>query len=134
VLKGQGTRSAEQARERITLGPETLILNHGPYTLNELQQLIDHVRLGQESGFSRSQLHAMRAALQQGRQASALTFLYQQARASDEAAAFLDAFAETWSDEAKETPPWREARILRGGAVEYRTPWADLVDVWDFVE
>jgi len=134
VLKGQGTRSAEQARERTTLGPETLILNHGPYTLDDLQQLIDHVRLGKQSGFSRSQLHALRASLQQGRQASALTFLYQQARAGDKAAAFLGTFAETWSDEAHETPPWREARILRGGAREYRTPWADLVDVWDFVE
>ncbi len=134
VLKGQGTRSAEQARERIEMGPETLILNHGPYTLEELDRLLKQVRRGKEAGFPRSQLHALRAALRQGRQASALAFLYQQARARDAVRNFLDDFAQRWSDQAKETPPWRESRVLRGGAKEYRTPWADLVDVWDFVK
>lgn len=135
VLKGQGTRSAEQARERIEMGPETLILNHGPYTLEELGRLLNQVSQGKKAGFPPSQLYALRAALRQGRQASALAFLYQQGKRApdDEVHIFLNEFA-AWSDQPKETPPWRESRVLRGGAKEYRTPWADLVDIWDFVE
>lgn len=134
VLKGQGTRSAEQAREQVTIGPEMLLLNHGPYTLEELGRLLRQVRQGKRANFPLSQLHALRAALRQGRQASALAFLYQQARArDDEVRYFLDDFAAQWSDQANETPPWREVRTLRGGAREYHTPLADLVDVWDFV-
>ena len=134
VLKGQGTRSAEQARERVILGSETLILNHGPYTLEELDRLLGQVRQGKRVGFPLSQLHALRAALRQGRQASALAFLYQQERArSDEARDFLNDFANQWSVQTRETPPWRESRKLRGGATEYRTAWADLADIWDFV-
>jgi len=135
VLKGQGTRSAEQARECIEMGPEMLILNHGPYTLDELGDLLKQIRQGHRANFPPSQLHALRAALRQGRQASALAFLYQQGRArDDDVRNFLDDFAQRWSDQAKETPPWRESRVLRGGAKEYRTPWADLVDIWDFVK
>jgi CRISPR/Cas system-associated protein Cas10 (large subunit of type III CRISPR-Cas system) len=137
VLKGQGTRSAEQAREKIQIGPDadTLILNHGPYTLEELDRLLKQVRRGREAGFSHSQLYALRTSLRQGRQASALAFLYQQGRARDDGVRdFLNDLAHQWSDEAEETPPWRESRRLRCGAKEYRTPWADLVDVWGFVK
>ncbi|HID61196.1 MAG TPA: hypothetical protein EYP49_00390, partial [Anaerolineae bacterium] len=70
VLKGQGTRSAEQARECIEIGPETLILSHGPYTLDELGDLLNQIRQGHRANFPPSQLHALRAALRQGRQAS----------------------------------------------------------------
>lgn len=134
VLKGQGTRSAEQARERVTLEPETLILNHGPYTLDDLIRLLKDVHQGKAAAFPPSQLYALKDTLKEGRQASALAFLYAIARARDEHRLFLEAFANAWFDETRETPPWHEGRPLRGNVVEYRTPWADLVDVWDFVE
>lgn len=133
VLKAQGTRSIEHAYECIRVGKERLILHHGPYTLEELERLLEQIQRGKQAGFPRSQLHALREALRLGRHASALTFLYQQARASDKAQAFLNEFARTWSDPVKETPPWRRSRRLREGVVEYRTPWADLVDLWDFM-
>lgn len=132
VLKGQGTRSADQAWETVSAESETLVLHHGPYTLADLRQLLQQVQDGKVAGFSASQLYALRDSLRQGRQVSALKFLYQQARArSDKHAAFLRDFAAFWSNQAEETPPWYKSRDLRSGVVEYRTAWADLVDLWE---
>lgn len=135
VLKGQGTRSVEQAWETIATETETLVLHHGPYTLEEIDQLRVHIAQGKAANFPASQLYALRDTLRQGRQAAALEFLYQQARAHTEAqSAFLKTFATSWSNPHEETPPWRRSRELRGGMVEYRTAWADLVDLWDRVD
>jgi len=136
VLKSQGTRSIIDAWESHTFDypRENLILHHGPYGLAELDQLLRHVRQGKCVNYPCSQLYGLRDTLKQGRQVSALAFLYQQARSSDKIEAFLDDFANFWSARDRETPPWFLSRSLRGGRVEYRTVWADMADLWDWVE
>jgi hypothetical protein len=136
VLKSQGTRSLADAWETLTFDTprENLVLHHGPYPLSDLKKLVDQVRQGKQLNYPRSQLYGLRDTFKQGRQASALAFLYQQARSSDEVKAFLEEFSTTWSDKSKETPPWFFSRSLREGREEYRTAWADLADLWDWIE
>lgn len=135
VLKSQGTRSLAEAWETFSFETpkETLTLHHGPYTLTDLKVLLEQVRAGKEINYPRSQLYGLRDTFKQGRQASALAFLYQQARSTVEVKEFLRQVAAYWSVQDLETPPWFEARRLPAGRVEYRTVWADLADVWDWI-
>lgn len=111
-----------------------LHLSHGPYTLSELNQLLELVYQGQKVGFSRSQLHTLNQALEKGRSASNLLFLYQQARAREATQKFMLAFQERFCPRPNEDmPPWQKMADRRGRH-EYRTAWADMVEIWDFAQ
>jgi hypothetical protein len=142
VLKTQSMLIADLAHYRgtepltITMErqKERLHLSYGPYTLTELDKLLALVHQGQAAGFPRSQLYILRQALSLGRFASSLLFIYQQARAMrEEIKEFLRAFQEQWCPNANDIPPWERMPDYRGWR-EYRTVWADLVEVWDFAK
>lgn len=111
-----------------------LHLSHGPYTLTELNQLLELVYQGRKVGFSRSQLYTLNQALKKGRSASNLLFLYQQARAREATQKFMRAFQERFCPRPNEdVTPW-ETIADRRGWHEYRTAWADMVEIWDFAQ
>jgi len=135
VLKSQGTRTIEEAWETCTF-PDTgeqLIFHGGPYTPTELDKLLECIQEGKTKGYPRSQLYGLRETFKQGRQASALAFLYQKARSKQEYKAFLSRFAEDWCQLDRETAPWFLSHTLRGGIKVYRTAWTDMADLWDWI-
>lgn len=135
VLKSQGTRTIDEAWETYTF-PDTgeqLILHGGPYALPELDKLLERIQEGKGKNYPRSQLYGLRETFKQGRQASALAFLYQKARSKQEYKAFLSRFADDWCQSERETAPWFLSHTLRGGIKVYCTAWADMADLWDWI-
>ena len=111
-----------------------LFLSYGPYTLTELDQLLGLVCHGREVGFSRSQLHTLNQSLKRGRSASNLLFLYQKARAREAIRKFIRAFEEQFCPRSEQdTLPWQKTTYQRGRH-EYRTAWADMVEIWDLAQ
>jgi CRISPR-associated protein Cmr2 len=100
-----------------------------PYTLIELQQLLETVRTLKTTAFPRSQLYALRRDLWEGRWASTVNYLY-----------FTERLREC---ERTQLRTVLDQRWCKGGAAPWRpigpesaaeTVLADLIELYDFVE
>lgn len=113
---------------------EKLLLTHNPYTLSELEDLLNDLKALQASGFPTSQLRLLASTLQKGRYAATLFYQYQitrLAKANDEQAQILTNFGQRWSPAHSVDPvPW--SRTHTRGA-KYQTALADLAELYDFV-
>ncbi len=111
----------------LRVGPDRLTAR--PYTLLEMRQLLDTVRVLKSTRFPRSQLYALRQALWEGRLASTVDYLYFTERLGrqerDQIRAVLD---QRWCQGG--AAPWR--RVASGAHAE--TVLADLIELYDFVE
>jgi CRISPR-associated protein Cmr2 len=100
-----------------------------PYTLTEMQQLLDTVRALKTTAFPRSQLYALRSDLWEGRWASTVNYLY-----------FTERLGER---ERTQLRTVLDQRWCKGGAAPWRpigpehaaeTVLVDLIELYDFVE
>jgi uncharacterized protein with HEPN domain len=79
-------------------------------------------------------LHTLNQDLKRGHFASNLSFQYHQARAGEATQKFMRAFQEHFCPRPDEDmPPWQKMADRRGRH-EYRTTWADMVEIWDFAQ
>jgi len=112
---------------------EKLLLTHNPYTLSELEYLLNDLKDLRASGFPTSQLHLLASTLQKGRYAATLFYQYQIARlqkVNDEQAQILIDLGQRWSPTHSVDPvPW--SRTHTRGA-KYQTALADLAELYDF--
>jgi CRISPR-associated protein Cmr2 len=100
-----------------------------PYTLIELQQLLETVRALKTTAFPRSQLYALRRDLWEGRWASTVNYLYFTERLGErERTQLRTVLDQRWCQ--RSAAPWRP--IGPEGAAE--TVLADLIELYDFVE
>jgi CRISPR-associated protein Cmr2 len=109
---------------------ETAFLTKRPYTLSELALLLRHA--GELKRVGKTQLRALARVLREERLAASVYFLYQSVRLKDEGA-LLAKIHQEWDPSNKSALPWLK-REGRSGSNEYETPWADLVEVLDFVD
>lgn len=119
------SRVAEFREATLRRGDEYLTAR--PYTLLEMERLLDTVRVLKAAKFPRSQLYALRRALGAGRAASTIDYLYFTARLEnpyrDEIRKALD---QTWC--LGDPAPWRR----RAGGWE--TTLCDIIELYDFVD
>ncbi len=99
-----------------------------PYTLVELDKLLDTVRALKQSRFPRSQLHALRNALSQGRLASTVDYLYFSQRLSPDNRQHLrKVLDDRWC--RGQAAPWRKM-----DDESWETVLFDILELYDFVQ
>jgi CRISPR-associated protein Cmr2 len=131
----------QQALMKTSSQNHTLKLYGGPYTLYELDALIQTAKVLKTTKFPKNQLYQIRSFLEQGKQTAILNYRYFQARLSDRDAKDLkDAFDQQWCVARSNNgnlAPWisilaPNASTEEGRAV-YETVWWDLVDLYPFI-
>ncbi len=111
---------------------EGLQLTACPYTLDEARTMLRLLIGFRRVDFPKSQLHALTAALQEGRHLSSLFYLYQQIRLGDKGFV-LGHLGEIWGESWGPNPrldlvPWQKV-----DQKTFRTPLPDLAELYDFV-
>jgi CRISPR-associated protein Cmr2 len=114
-----------------SLTRETRQLYARPYTIAEIEKLIETVKLLKRTNFPRNQLHRLRESLSLGRATSSVDYHYFLSRDSGVRDA-RKVIEDLWTPvEGQELPhPWR-ARLEQEDRLE--TIWLDLVELYDFV-
>jgi CRISPR-associated protein Cmr2 len=111
---------ASECRDRLTARP---------YTLTEMQQLLETVRTLKTTVFPRSQLYALRSDLWEGRWASTVNYLYFTERLGErERTQLRTVLDQRWCKGG--AAPWRPLESERAA----ETVLADLIELYDFVE
>jgi CRISPR-associated protein Cmr2 len=114
--------------ERAGPGAYTECLSARPYTLIELNALLDTVRALKRTRFPRSQLYALRQALSRGRLASTVDYLYFSERLGKENRQHLrQVLDDRWC--RGQVAPWRK----RDNG-DWETVLFDLLEIYDFVK
>ncbi len=107
---------------------DQLRLTACPYTLPEIDGLLETVHAFRGSGFPRSQLQALHALLFQERMTAEVNYLYFRLRLKEkDAKTVAQHFDFAWHKRG-DVPPWR-----RVGLHEYETILVDLLGIYDFV-
>ncbi len=111
---------------------EKLVLTGRPYTLVELDRLVESAQTLKGAGMAGSQLQGYRRALRRGRLQASIYFLYQYARAKGDTHEALKQVFQSWQmlDEDR-LPPWLGLSPKRDYS-RYWTPWADIIEVMEF--
>jgi CRISPR-associated protein Cmr2 len=100
-----------------------------PYTLTEMQQLLETVRTLKTTAFPRSQLYALRRDLWEGRWASTVNYLYFTERLGEcERTQLRTVLDQRWCKGG--AAPWRPIGPERAA----ETVLVDLIELYDFVE
>jgi CRISPR-associated protein Cmr2 len=113
-------------------GKERLWFTARPYTLHELQGLLQTVREFKQQEFPRSQLYALRRMIFGGKRlASTIDYLYFRLRLKEQPAKVIGLhFDRAWHRQPEVLPPWQRREKLD----EYETVLPDIVELYDFVE
>jgi CRISPR-associated protein Cmr2 len=139
VLKSQSTLATSLKHLRSSppylftskTSKERVYLTQRPYTLQEMDRLIDTAQM--LKGFPASQLQGLRQTLYRGRLYASVSYLYQYVRASKRHRQLLYWIEKQWGvGGVKLPPPWIQLPKKRDYA-QYQTPWADIIEVLDFV-
>lgn len=109
-------------------GEEELRLTACPYTLPEIDGLLETVRAFKDCGFPRSQLQTMHSLLFQERMTAAINYLYFRSRLKDKDAETLGRHFDLAWHKRDDIPPWRRIRLR-----DYETILVDLLAIYDFV-
>jgi len=109
-------------------GEEKLRLTACPYTLPEIDGLLETLHAFKESGFPRSQLQAMHSLLFQERMTAELNYLYFRLRLKDKDAESLAQHFDLAWHRRDDIPPWRRVRLR-----EFETVLGDLLAIYDFL-
>lgn len=135
VLKSQSTLSNDVADWRGSLpytsvrGREETHLTAKPYFLDELAELLMVARAMRDTGYPRTQVHALRCKLRAGRRQASLFYIYQQSRASQSQRAIQHWVDSHWNPHGPDDPhPWVKLEPKRGRH-RYQTVWEDLHEV-----
>ncbi len=111
----------------------TTLLTGRPFTLEEVNRLVDTVQALEVFSFPGSQLQGLREMLYRGRMMSTLYYLYQYARANQNRRKLLAWIEEQWGmRNARNPPPWVHVGRKRGFD-RYATPWPDIIEVQEFI-
>lgn len=97
-----------------------------PYTLTEMETLLDSVRDLKRASFPRTQLARLRQSLGEGFERSAVDYFYFMSRGEDARTA-RKAIEERWGGRSR-TQPW-----LAADAGIWETIWHDIAELYDFV-
>jgi CRISPR-associated protein Cmr2 len=102
-----------------------------PFTWHELRGLLDTVRGFKEAHFPRSQMYRLQQdLLKKNRLTASLNYLYYLSHLDNEARkVILKHFQCPWHNDMTDVPPWRKV-----SRTEFETIWADLLEIYDFVE
>ena len=116
---------------------ERIVLTARPYTIDDLSNLFDSVRILKQAGFGRSWLKNLSLNLRRGRLAASIFYLYQYARLPESQQQTLARLHGIWEMGPKhgrphDIPPWRFTRNHQGYD-EFETPWLDIIEVMDFL-
>lgn len=136
-LRGQGTMGTDPlaVRQRmLERSPDSrtrMLFHERPYTLDELDKLVNFAQGFVNRDFPRSRLYGLRQALDVGREHATLFFLYQLARSSKEQQKLLKDFQAKFIARPYSVVPWNQKR--EDGQVTYSTPLVDLVDACDLL-
>ncbi|MBI1986840.1 MAG: type III-B CRISPR-associated protein Cas10/Cmr2 [Nitrospinae bacterium] len=134
ILTAEGSSDLDELRRKtyqMEIATEELHLTERPLTLDELERLLRAAEGLRSRRFPRSQLYAIRQSLARGRPFSRNFLFYQLSRLKeDDQQAFGRILADWWGKEWSDDPdfPFR-----RKGKEEWTTPFADLVEVMDFI-
>ncbi|MBE9067523.1 type III-B CRISPR-associated protein Cas10/Cmr2 [Leptolyngbya cf. ectocarpi LEGE 11479] len=125
---------------------QELKLYASPYTLHELDGLIETIRGFKEAGFPKSQLYQIRSLLERGKRTAILNYRYFRVRLSKDNQAILrERFEQPWCA-AKTNPgnlaPWlppegddnQDEVNKEKQKTTYETLWRELVELFDFIE
>jgi len=146
VLKSTGM-IATNVRDfrQSALKRNNLYLTARPYTVPELEALLEAVKSLKREGFPRSQLHRLREQLEKGWLASIVEYLYLQARLrraeevgkarAEEVRKALDGVWVGLQDRGRpgSIGPWMRRESDNGEDHEFETVLGDLVEIYDFV-
>lgn len=120
---------------------ERCLLTGRPYTLPELDRLLDGAHKLKQIGFAPGQLHQMRREFQNGRFPAIFYYLYQRQRLTSQNPRFgrlLYDIEVAWGmvekdDDRQGAPPWIPLGMADDGYAEFSTPWLDMLTLQDFV-
>lgn len=101
-----------------------------PYTIAEMETLLESIKALKKAGFPRNQLYRLRESLRKGGEQATIDYLYFLSRDKDVQEVRRD-IEEKWTPDSRLLlPPWR-AQLEDHRQVE--TIWYDLIELWDFV-
>jgi CRISPR-associated protein Cmr2 len=106
-----------------------LRLTARPYTLQEMDGLVDTARTLKNVEFPRTQLHALHGFLRRGWVTATINYLYYRTRLKPEEKQRALARAFDWAWHREGMVPWRKV-----GDKALETSLEDLVEVYEFVE
>jgi len=128
--------TVEEFRHNALTQPDHLLPNRRrqlyarPYTVAEMEALLDSVRLLKQSGFPRNQLYRLRDTLRRSKVGSTLDYLYFLSR-NDGVIAARKEIEDRWTPPGKlTTHPWRTQLENQR---HWETIWPDLIELYDFV-
>jgi CRISPR-associated protein Cmr2 len=99
-----------------------------PYTLQEMEGLVNTVRTLKEVDFPRTQLYTLHGFLRQGQMTAMINYLYYRTRLKEEKQrALVRAFDWAWHRDGM--APWRKV-----GDKVLETSLGDLIEVYEFIE
>lgn len=111
----------------------TLKFYAAPYTLYEMEGLIQTIAALKKSEFPRSQLYQIRSLLEQGKRTAILNYLYFRSRLKDNQALLTDNFEAGWCKAKTNNgsiAPWMYAPEEK----TYETIWREMVDLYPFID
>jgi CRISPR-associated protein Cmr2 len=101
-----------------------------PYTIAEMEALLDSIRALKASGFPRNQLYRLRESLGVSKEQSTVDYLYFLSR-DDRTRSAREMIEKKWSPTESRLPhPWR---VQLEDKDQRETIWHDLVELYDFV-
>jgi CRISPR-associated protein Cmr2 len=101
-----------------------------PYTIAEMEALLESIKSLKTANFPRNQLYRLRESLRRSREQSTIDYLYFLSRDKDVQKARGD-IEKKWTPSNEALPhPWRKQ--LEDDK-QWETIWHDLVELWDFV-
>ncbi|MEM6838065.1 MAG: type III-B CRISPR-associated protein Cas10/Cmr2 [Cyanobacteria bacterium P01_C01_bin.120] len=116
---------------------QDLKLYAAPYTLHELNGLIDTVKDIKRAKFPRSQLYQIRSLLEQGKRTAILNYRYFRVRLGKDEQRLLErGFEAAWCEAETNRgnlAPWIKA-IRKPNKTIYETLWRELVELYDFID
>lgn len=148
VLKSQSTLATrlQDVRQSPYLMVETqqdnerCFLTGRPYTLPEIEKLLDHTRKI-KSILAPGQLHRMRLEFRHGRLAGLFYYLYQRSRLERQPGVkkvliqIEKAWGMTEDDDQKGAPPWRHlGQNAQDAFAEFDTPFLDMLTLREFMK
>lgn len=128
------------------LHQHTLKLYGAPYTLYELNGLINTVKAIKQSGFPKSQLYQIRSLLERGKRTAMLNYRYFRVRlAADKRALIETHFERAWCNamtNGGNLAPWLTVKAKsdemnptkKAEKTTYETIWRELVELEPFIE
>jgi CRISPR/Cas system-associated protein Cas10 (large subunit of type III CRISPR-Cas system) len=110
-------------------GNRQIRLTQRPYTLDEVNKLIDHICAFKENDFPQSQLQFLYEGIFQSQAEAIYRWGKVVGRAKKKHREALENFYQDFGDNAGELPPWKRGEEN----VQYTTALGDLVEIYQFV-